>query len=787
MKKLLLPVLLAGSCTFLFAAGGPNPKKQTEALRIETGIKLDGVLDEAGWQQARIADSFVQTAPDPGAPSKQRSEVRILYNNVAVFVGATLYDTSPDSILQELTDRDQLGNTDYFGVIIDAYQDGINGLGFFTTPAGVQYDLKYSAVSGGGGLSIVQSGDTNWDAVWDARARRTPEGWSVEMAIPYSAIRFPDHPEQTWHINFVRQVRRAREESFWNRVDPEQQGLVNQSGELNGIRDIKSPLRLSATPFVAVYGENMHDRHADPGNSWGRSISGGMDIRYGISDAYTLDMTLIPDFSEAVSDNQVLNLSPFEVYFNENRQFFTEGVELFNKGGLFYSRRVEGRLINATKISGRNKKGTGLGLFNATSARTVSEAGTSPLTNYNVMVFDQNLKNNSYFTLLNTNVWRSGAAHEANVTGTVFELRTKDNNYSLSGSGALSQLYYPDSTSLGHTYNLNLSKQSGQWRWGLNYNVESDTYEPNDLGFLYNNNSSGYSGWFSFNQYKPFGAFNNGGAEIWMGYNRLYRPGEFIDFEININAWLNTRKFFTFGLWTYLEPAGFRDYFEPRVQGYFYKIPDNYNFGGWLSTDYRKKLAFDVETNYRIFNEEQRRRFNLWISTRYRISDRWNFRLNNAVSFWPNDVGYAASGESGQPVFGRRQWNTVENSLQTNFTFTNRMVLSFRLRHYWSGVEYREFFDLEKDGTLANSAFDEFSDNSFNAFNIDCIYRWRFAPGSDLFVIWKNTIAGAADESESVQYDYLKSIDQLIDLPQRNSLSLKLIYYLDYQLITGKK
>ncbi|MBK6622939.1 MAG: carbohydrate binding family 9 domain-containing protein [Saprospirales bacterium] len=821
-KHLLVPVLLAGFSSAVSGFGDPPAKKQLEAFRIETGIKVDGALDEAEWREAVLAEQFTQTVPSPGAPSKHRSEVRILYNDVALFVGAILYDEQPDSIMQELTDRDQLGNTDYFGIIIDAYKDGINGLGFLTTPAGVQFDLKYSALGGGGGPSIVQGGDTNWDAVWDVKTRRTPEGWSLEMVIPYSAIRFPAQAEQSWHVNFVRQVRRHREESFWNPVDPEQQGLVNQSGELNGIRDIKSPLRLSATPFVAVYAENLHDRNGSPVNSWGRSFNGGMDIRYGINDAFTLDMTLIPDFGEAISDNQVLNLSPFEVFFNENRQFFTEGVELFNKGGWFYSRRVGGRplyywdvenqlreneeiisnptstqLLNATKISGRTKKGTGLGLFNASSGATHAELEnmetgetrtieTNPFSNYNVLVFDQNLKNNSYVTLLNTNVWRSGSAYDANLTGTVFELRTKDNNYGLTGQGALSQQYHPDRTDLGHTYYLGLRKLSGQWRWGMNYGVESDTYDPNDLGFLYNNNGVSYSAFGSFNQYKPFGAFNNGGAEIWVGHNRLYKPDRFIDFGINANAWLTTKKFFAFGVWTYFEPLPYHDYFEPRVDGRFLKISDNYNFGGWLSTDYRKKLAFDLETNYRIYNEANRRRFNIWTAARYRLSDKWNIRLSNSNNIWPDDLGFTTFDENDQPILGRRDLLTIENSLQTNFSFSNRMVLSFRLRHYWSRVQYKQLFDLNEDGTLAPSDFDEFRDNSFNAFNIDCIYRWRFAPGSDLFIIWKNSIFGFDDLVETVRYDYRGSVDQLFELPQRNSLSLKLIYYLDYQLITSK-
>ena len=186
-----------------------------------------------------------------------------------------------------------------------------------------------------------------------------------------------------------------------------------------------------------------------------------MDIRYGINDAFTLDMTLIPDFGEAISDNQVLNLGPFEVRFDENRQFFKEGIELFNKGNLFYSRRIGGaplnysslgdmisegdsilfnpsetQLINATKVSGRNTNGLGIGVFNAVSARSVAEVigandeirevETNPLTNYNVLVLDQNLKNNSSVSFVNTNVLRFGSEYDANVSAGLINLFTKN-------------------------------------------------------------------------------------------------------------------------------------------------------------------------------------------------------------------------------------------------------------------------------------------------------------------------------------------------------------------------
>lgn len=809
--------LLLGTATCCF--GQNTSQKQFPATRITETIKIDGTLDEVPWSVAPAADQFVQFGPNPGEPGSQKSQCYLLYDDNFIYIGAQLWDSKPDSILKEMTERDNFGNTDYFGIIIDAYRSGVNGNGFFVTPQGIQLDLIYSANGGDGGPGIINWGDTNWDAVWEAETQITESGWTVEMRIPYSAIRFPTKPQQDWNINLVRSIRRTREELFWNKVDPAIDGLMNQMGKLENLVDIKSPVRLSATPFLATYVESYHDKSNDPVNSWGSSFNAGMDVKYGINDAFTLDMTLIPDFGETRSDNQVLNLSPFEVQFAENRQFFTEGVELFNKGNLFYSRRVGGtplkygeaedqlgeedslllnpqiaQLINASKISGRTDRGLGIGVFNAISSRTVAtifneESGetrefqTSPLTNYNVLVFDQNLKNNSYVSLVNTNVWRNGADYDANVTGGIFYLRNKKNSYALGGKGVLSQLYYPDTTHYGHNLNFSLEKTSGRVRFWLGYNEESDTYDINDLGFLFNNNERSLSGNFNFNQFEPFGPFNEGGAGLWAGYTRLYNPNVFADFGINIWGWLVTKKFFAFGVFGYVEPFTTYDYFEPRVEGRYYTYPTSWNVGSWFSTDYRKKFALDVEWNVRTFSTDGRRNYNFDFGPRYRFSDRftlsWNFGYY-AADRWE---GWAEGISEEEIIFGIRDQKTIVNSINSNYTFTKNMVLTFRLRHYWSGVEYHSLHELLEDGSLGPTTYNEYEDNSFNSFNIDAIYRWRFAPGSDIFVIWKNAILDYANESHLVTYSYRDGAKQLLDLPQSNSLSVKIIYWLDYQSV----
>ncbi|MBI5916338.1 MAG: carbohydrate binding family 9 domain-containing protein [Bacteroidetes bacterium] len=812
----LFSTLLASIC---LAQPSDIDKKQTNAVRISQSIKIDGSLDEAAWLLAPPTSGFVQNTPDPGKAPSQASEVRVLYDNTAVYIGARLLDSHPDSILLEMTERDNIGNTDWFAVVIDAYRDGNNGVGFGVTASGIQYDTKFSAAAGRGSFGgVLNSGESSWDAVWDSEVKFTPEGWVVEMKIPYSAIRFPNAGEQVWNVNFAREIRRRREVSYWNEVDPNISGYLNQSGEMGGISDIQSPVRLSATPYFSVYAENFYEKNGDPKSSWGRSINGGVDIKYGINDAFTLDMTLIPDFGQVRSDNQVLNLSPFEVRFDENRQFFTEGTELFNKGGLFYSRRVGGRplhffdvydrageneevvdnpgesqLINATKISGRTNGGLGIGIFNAISAEAHAtlrnmETGderqvtTNPLTNYNIVVLDQNLKNNSYVTFTNANVLRNGSDYEANVTGANFSFRDKKQAYAFNGRAVVSQKYFPGEADLGHSFFSGIRKTSGKIQWALNYNQESYDYDPNDLGFIFNANEKSIFGNWSYNKNEPFGKFIEAHVSLDAFYSRLHRPDVFNDLGFGTESWIMTRNRVAFSLSTWMEPVETFDYFEPRTDDFsrYYRSPTSFNIGNFVSTDYRKKLALDGRWNFRKFNEDGRYRLNFNLSPRYRATDRLSFFLYVGSYNFKNDVGYVTTLADGDIIFGRRDNITVENVFNTTYIFSNKMSLSFRLRHYWSKAEYSSLHLLDVDGRLVGTDYNEFSDNSFNAFTVDAVYRWRFAPGSDIFIVWKNNTEHFSDMPEDVQYSYGKGVDRLTDFPQRNSLSLRVIYFLDY-------
>ncbi|TGE29336.1 DUF5916 domain-containing protein [Hymenobacter metallicola] len=828
-------VLLTGPALAQTAAPAPAsaatvaPKKQLQAVRITEAIKLDGLLDEAAWQQAPVASDFIQQRPNPGVPERHKTEVRVLYDDNNLYIGAVMHDSSPDSILREMTARDQFGNSDLFCIFLDTYHDQLNGYNFGVTPAGVQYDARYSPAGGE---------DFNWNAVWDARTSIRGTDWVAELRIPYSAIRFSRAPEQLWGLNFARQRKWDNAQFFWNEVKPAVNGFVNQWGDLRGIRDVQPPLRLSLTPYVSGY-VNHNPLNAEGTRRTTTSFNGGADVKWGINESFTLDATLVPDFGQVQSDNQVLNLSPFEVQFAENRQFFTEGTELFSKGNLFYSRRVgatpigfyglkagadekivrnpsESQLLNATKVSGRTKNGLGIGLFNAVSKEMRAtilntetgeerEVTTQPLSNYNIAVLDQSLKNNSYVSLINTNVTRAGSTYDANVTGGLFRFNDKKNEYALDGSLVYSrrrgQVFGKEqevSDQDGYKYTVGVGKISGNFTWDVNHGIESDSYNPNDLGILFGNNNVTQRLGVAYRKYQPFWKVNNMAFFGQVGHALLYKPTRYqsLYFYNGFNTTF-TKSFLQIG-YDLTYNAKTHDFFEPRTSPlgeYFVQVPAYTDFVAFLNSDTRKQFSYGLNAGIQHYaqderlNRPRRTRYSFGAYPRYRVNNHLTFRYSLDWSQSNHQIGYVNGGLRdnepldqpflGQVLLGRRDVSTVSNVLSVAYTFTNRMSFTLRTRHYTSTVRYADFTTLQPGGHETPADYQRPRDNTYNAFNVDAVYSWWFAPGSQISLVWKNANSPDLQANEFTPL-YFRNLTNTINTPHNNSVSVKVLYYLDY-------
>lgn len=781
------------------------------AVRISQAPVIDGHGADEVWKEVPSICCFADNYPSFGGESGFPTNVKMAYDDNALYIFARLDDPIPDSVSYTLSQRDDYGNADWFGIQLDPFGKKQNGFAFYVTAAGVELDA----------LMSIDDEDFSWNAVWRSAVTRSSSGWQVEIRIPLSAFRFPNEEVQNWRINFKRQVRRCRQMSFWNPVDPSQLGEITQMGQLTGIEGIRSPIRLAFVPYVTGYVENVSAGNGE--QNWSQRATGGMDVKYGVNDAFTIDMTLIPDFGQTVSDNQVLNLSPYEIRFNENRPFFLEGTDLFGIGGLFYSRRIGGApynqlkayqevdaaagetvtsnpvvspLVNATKFSGRTKNGLGIGAFNAIENRSFAiiedssgqtrRVETNPLTNYNVMVFSQNFENSSSLSLVNTNTFREGRSRDANVTLVKAKWFTPQRTHSVIGTMSVSAVNKDGKLTTGHSWYTEIGKVRGEWRYQLSYLEESDTYDPNDLGYLEANNERTLLLTLRKYRFAPKGRFLRRWNTFSLEYNRLYYPDVYSDFQILASSSGTFRNFLSVGLETGINPIGRMDYFESRQRGRpVYFAPQAY-VGGFYSSDYSKPFALDIWVNYFQRTELEQRGGALEISPRVRVSDRLFFVWSSSIEELSHDYGYVAPQQTGfenEVVLGDRHRRIVTNFLQSELIFTKRMGVYLRFRHYWQRVTYTSFSALQSDGSRRMISYNPLNEEgksvhntSYNAFTIDMNFRWVFFPGSEWRVNWKYNIFNSVNVLDP---NYFSTFSTLFDQPQFNSISVKFLMYVD--------
>jgi len=320
-----------------------------DAVRVDQAPTIDGVLDEAIWQQASVITDFVQQEPQEGAPATEKTEVRLLYDGKSLFLGVHAYDRDPGGIVATEMRRDgnRIMDEDNFEVILDTFGDRRNGYMFVTTPLGAKLDQQ---VSDDGGIQRRGTGNSvnkDWDGVWYVRSRETSDGWVAEIAIPMVTLRFPDSEPQTWGINFMRNIRRKNEQVYWSPI-PKGYTLtkVSLAGSLNDLESLNQGMDLRVKPYVTGGGHQVVEQNVTDNS--GQSDF-GVDVKYGVTASLNLDLTYNTDFAQAEVDDQRVNLTRFALYYPEKRDFFLENYGQFLVGttssirpiaDLFFSRSI---------------------------------------------------------------------------------------------------------------------------------------------------------------------------------------------------------------------------------------------------------------------------------------------------------------------------------------------------------------------------------------------------------------------------------------------------------------
>ena len=382
------PVSSAGAATR--KAGAAAAPIALNATTEFAEIEIDGVADEADWDAARVFSGFVQREPVEGAAPEFETEVRVLFGDGAIWVAGRMWDPRPETIESRLARRDTRGSFDEFSIHLDPNLDGLTGYIFAVTAANVQRDTY---------LHNDSQIDDAWDAVWSSAVSIDSQGWSVEMRIPLSQIRYEASEQpQTWGVNFYRRRIANNETTFYSLVSQLRRGIVSQMGRMDNVLVTRPSRRLEVLPYVV---SSLHRGPSDPGDPFfdGSDTGGrfGMDLSYGLGAAFTLDATINPDFGQVEADPAVINLTAFETFFQERRPFFVEDARVFDftlsgeANKLFYSRRVgrspngaapsdadysdvpsNATILGAAKLAGRTSSGLSIG---ALAAVTGNEFG----------------------------------------------------------------------------------------------------------------------------------------------------------------------------------------------------------------------------------------------------------------------------------------------------------------------------------------------------------------------------------------------------------------------------
>jgi hypothetical protein len=422
---------------------------EIRAARVLSSIMVDGRLDETSWAGAEPAADFKQTEPAEGQAATERTEVRVLIADDALYVGARMHDREPQRIKAALARRDEDVEADEFDVYLDTFHDHLSGVRFRVTPGGATLDGILGSSAQG------SDEDDSWDPVWESGTHVDSLGWTAEIRIPLSQLRYSSTADGTWGIQFYRKILRKGEEDWFAFVPKSEVGGVSRYGHLIGLGPLLAQRRLELAPYLLARGSYEPSTAGDPFRSGDEyDGSAGLDLKYGITSDLTINATINPDFGQVEVDPAVVNLSVFETFFPEKRPFFVEGADVFRFGGIrasnsfgvpevFFSRRIgrepqrsvggddvnfldaptETSIRAAAKLSGRTRSGWSLGLLDAVTsgedARYVDGLGArvttpvEPLTNYFVGRARKDLRGgNSTLGVIATAVNRDGDSPE---------------------------------------------------------------------------------------------------------------------------------------------------------------------------------------------------------------------------------------------------------------------------------------------------------------------------------------------------------------------------------------
>ncbi|MDP2207387.1 MAG: DUF5916 domain-containing protein [Bacteroidota bacterium] len=823
-KNYIFCVIYLFLVNILFAGSSP---KNIVASRTNSSPIIDGLLDEATWLKAVPMSDFVQYDPVEGAEPTEKTTVRVLYDDYALYFGVICSDANPEGIRKQLTRRDRSSEADRFSITIDSYNDGQTGFVFAGTVSGVQSD---GVLYHDGAMYDIQ-----WDAVWNYAAKINSDGWSAEFELPFSALRFTNQEgEIVWGINFRRYIARKKEFAEWVMIPRRETGRISKIGNLSGIIDIKPSLHLSVLPYaVSHLNFDQQQKPHTLKKVFYKDV--GVDIKYGITNNFTVDAAINPDFGQVEVDQEVMNLTVFETIFPEKRPFFLEGSHIFSFGvtpdqqqlNLFYSRRI-GRvprynyiieayrgfgsiseitnlpknttIIGAAKLTGRTESGLTVGALSTVTEGELAvykdllfERKTKivePRANYNVLRLSQDVLTNSSIGFMATSAFLDNQS--PNISGGAdWNLRFFDNTYAFDGYLTGSQFSARDDFLRYHQKyhgsagKLFFGKIAGEnWLYNTSFDFASKKFNINELGLYNRPREFGGRSHLVYKDDQAEGIFLRYLLMLGTDYRWNY---EAYNTSKNISLASNfiLKNFWSVTLHVINELPAYQG--EERGIIGLYKKPSVLSLQSEISSDTRMPVSFKTHLIYEVDSKSKKEIVGSLNLTLRPLTWLEFVPMFTFAKRWKEETGVFLGGSfltaddtiTGKPytLFGDRDLDYFDVALRGIITLRTNLSLQYFTQVFLYKWHYRNFKKIIDPDHLEIIDYNFYFKNlTFKALNANIVVRWEFLPGSTLFFAWTQ----ARQNLEPLFFSKVtKDFSNAFDIPPDNVFLLKLNYWLN--------
>lgn len=761
-------------------------------------ITVDGVLNEDLWERTEPITGFLQSEPVEGAPSSRNTEVRVLFGENSVYIGAVMYDYH-ENIEKSLGRRNEYNRADWFLVSIDSYFNRRTAFTFGVSAAGVQIDGQRSgSFRSAPGSNRPPGLDVSWDAIWHSAVKITDEGWVAEISIPYSMLRFPQSENQTWGFHFTRRIAGRGEISEWPLIPrSERNNLVAHYAHVTNITGISPRRNIQITPYI-LSGLDVRESNTTPFQPVHQTnFYAGGDIKIGLGSNVVLDATINPDFGQVEADPAELNLTAFETFYPEKRPFFLEGMEIFNfsmgmRSSLFYSRRIGAHnpIIGSAKLSGRTAGGLSFGVLGASTGNSFD-----PSINYGIARVSQQI---GAFSSIGGIITGYDDMNPVNnrpdnsiAGGTDFDFRTRNNSYGVSGMAAFTRrdLYNAQTgPETGFAGTIELNKRQGNINGAVSMSVLSDKFNPNEIGQLMRNNYYDAAGRLNYEikSGQEFGPFQRASARIFFYKRYSWDEGMNLGDMTNISSEWTTLGFQSlrissmisniFNGYDLYETRGLGPWSSPlsasisiryttdqrknwhltpdmeyeidgnNGQSYGYGLRGIWNIGGMLSFSGNISIETENSLTAWAYNET------FWV-----INNIWHTGISPIHPDLLADGDYIPFNDGGKlenilagvkphepdkyyiPVFGERDTRSFDFTLRSSVSFTPNISLQLYSQLFLAKGRYENFKILvNPDELIPFDYYPRQSEFIYRNVLSNMVLRWEYRPGSTIYLVWSH-------------------------------------------------